>query len=214
MKTIDAIIPTIPGREDSLERLLSSLRAVTANPLTEIIVKDSETCGWGWRKGLESTRADYVLLACDDQEFIGDAWDEAATAAVDQGFLPCPRVWMPNGGIASQGGDMRSFAHIIQRPQKDWTPVDYTTIPFMSREQAERIGMLPVHYCSDVWVSYRGRQLGYETCLRHGYDVVHYEHPVGRGAGMSVSQRDGMDEATMRKELIRCEYLSPAASAS
>ena len=205
MKTIDVIIPTIPGREDSLERLRSSLRATTTGSLTEVIIENSETCGWGWRKGLESSRSDYVLLACDDQEFIASGWDAFAIEAVDAGHLPCPRVWMPDGRIASQGGDMRSFAHIINRPQKDWTPVEYSTVPFLSREQAEAIGMLDVHYGSDVWVSLRGRQLGYETVLRHGYDVVHYEHPIGRGAGMSVTDRDAMDCEVVYKELAKAE---------
>ena len=61
--------------------------------------------------------------------------------------------------------------------------------------------MLDVHYASDVWVSYRGRQLGYETVLRHGFDVRHWHEQPGRGAGMSQNERDAMDVATMQREL-------------
>jgi hypothetical protein len=70
---------------------------------------------------------------------------------------------------------------------------------------AEMIGMLPIHYSSDVWVSYRGRQLGWESVLRHGYDVRHWRHAALRGAGMSVPDRDEADETVLREELAKCE---------
>jgi glycosyltransferase involved in cell wall biosynthesis len=206
MKTIDVVIPTINGREHSLERLLESLRKHTTNHLTEIVVGDSKTCGWGWAQGLAAVRSDYVLLACDDQQFISYGWDVVAIAAVDQGKIPCPRVWMPDGRIESQGGDMRLYGHVVPFPQKDWAPVQYTTVPFLSAKMAEEIGMLAdCHYATDVWVSGRGKQLGYETALRHGYDVVHWREMVGRGAGMRQSDRDAHDVATMLRELERYE---------
>jgi hypothetical protein len=214
MPEVDIVVPTVPGREESLERFLSSLKRCTPQsiPLQEIVIEDSESCGWGWHRGLRASRAPYVLLACDDQEMIGPEWAQTCIETVDEGKLPCPRVWMPGGRIESQGGDMDVFAHIINRPQKDRTAVNYTTIPFMSREQADAIGMLPeLHYCTDTWVSYRGRQLGYETVLRHGFDVLHHREMAHRGAGMSQSDRDAMDEKRMRKELATCESSAPAA---
>lgn len=199
---IDVIIPTIPGREKSLDRLIASIERTTETPFEIIVIENSKTCGWGWRKGLEeSSDAPYVLLACDDQEFIGIGWDQVAMATVDGGRLPCPRVWLPDGSIESQGGDMGSPNHVVNRYQKDWTPVDYTTIPFCSRDQIDEIGMLDVHYASDVWVSYRGRQLGVQTLLRHGFDVRHYQESVGRGAGMAQSDRDAMDCKTVFQKL-------------
>jgi hypothetical protein len=66
---IDLIIPTIQGREESLERCLLSFRRNTPDhELNEIIINDSETCGWGWKQGLEESDSEYVLLACDDQQ--------------------------------------------------------------------------------------------------------------------------------------------------
>ena len=61
--------------------------------------------------------------------------------------------------------------------------------------------MIPTQYCCDVWVSYRGRQLGYETVLRHGFDLIHHQEQVGRGAGMSQNDRDALDMETMLEEL-------------
>jgi hypothetical protein len=200
---IDVVVPTIEGREASLERCISSLRRTSSVELNVIVVNESRTCGWGWRQGLVASRADYILLACDDQEAASAEWAEKCIETVDAGRLPCPRVWRPDGSIESNGGDMKLMHHVNPRPQKDGTEVDYTTIPFMSSEQAEQIGMIDVHYASDVWVSYRGRQFGYPTVLRHGFDVIHHGEQVGRGAGMSQIARDEMDCKTMAAELER-----------
>lgn len=202
---IDLIVPTIKGREEALERCLDSYERNSLVELNQIIVADSETCGWGWKRGLRLSSAPYVLFGCDDQECLSGTWAQTCIETVEQGMLPCPRVWNPDGSIESQGGDMASFRHVIARPQKDWTPVDYTTVPFLSRAWADEIGSLEIHYSSDVWFSYRARQLGHETVLRHGYDVRHWKDAIGRGAGMSVLDRDAQDEQTMREELERCE---------
>ncbi len=208
---IDCIIPTIPGREDSLERLLDSLQRTTLSPYETVIIRDSVTCGWGWKTGLERSQGDYVALLCDDQEFIGKGWDEVCIDAADAGGIACPRVYLPDGTPESRGGDMHSLHHISLGPKKDGTKVDYATIPFLSREQIDAIGMLPVHYASDVWVSYRGRQLGFETVLRHGYEVRHHHNQVGRGAGMEQGDRDAMDCKTVFDELERMECLPTSA---
>lgn len=206
MPAIDLIVPTVKGREESLERCLESYeRLALGAELNQIVVEDSESCGWGWKRGLRMSSADYVLLACDDQECISPTWAATCIETVEKGLIPCPRVWHPDGSIESQGGDMDKFRHVVARPQKDWTAVDYTTIPFLSREMADAIGMLPIHYSSDVWTSYRGRQLGWETVLRHGYDVRHWRHAALRGAGMTVLDRDAADEEVLREELAKCE---------
>ncbi len=202
---MEAIIPTVPGREASLRRLVDSLER-TAPEVEPVPIPDSETCGWGWHRGMEDSDADYLLLACDDQEFLRPGWLPIVTATVDAGRLPCPRVWFADGRIESQGGDMSAPHHLINRPQRDGSAVDYTTIPFMGRDQARAIGMLPdLHYCTDVWVSYRWRQLAGATVLRHGYDVIHHHESARRGAGMSQAERDRMDEQRMREELAKCE---------
>jgi hypothetical protein len=203
---IDIIVPTVSGREASLERCLDSFeRTVRIAGLEAIIIRDPETCGAGWLVGLGMSTAPYVLLACDDQESLSDGWDEICIETADEGLIVCPRVWLADGTIESQGGDMGVLNHTISRPQRDRTPVNYTTIPFVSRAAIEEIGMIDVHYCSDVWVSYRGRQLGYETVLRHGFDVRHWREAPGRGAGMSVPERDALDQRTMQAKLDEYE---------
>ena len=202
---VDLIVPTIRGREASLERCLSSFERLTDEDLTTIVVRDSKTCGEGWLEGLESSNAPYVALVADDIECASENWAEVCIETVEEGQLPCPRVYQPDGGIESQGGDMNAYGHILSRHTKDGTEVDFTTVPFCSREQIEKIGMIPVQYACDTWISYRGRQLGYETVLRHGYDLIHHQEAVGRGAGMDQNERDRIDNETMRAELAKHE---------
>jgi hypothetical protein len=111
---IDLIVPTIPGREASLERCLDSFERFS-DDLTAIVVKDAETCGAGWIEGLERSDAPYVALVADDLECRSAKWAEVCMSTVDQGLLPCPRVFTPDGSIESQGGDMNAYGHILQR---------------------------------------------------------------------------------------------------
>lgn len=199
---VDLIVPTIPGREESLERCIASFEAV-CDDLTAIVVKDSASCGEGWIEGLGRSEGSHVALVADDLELVSDVWPECCIAVTDDGLIPCPRVYTPDEIVESQGGDMNAHGHIISRHRKDGSPCDFTTVPFLSREQIDKIGMLPIHYSCDVWVSYRGRQLGYETVLCHGFDLIHYQEQVGRGAGMSQGERDAMDTGIMRAELAK-----------
>ena len=75
-------------------------------------------------------------------------------------------------------------------------PVDFTPMPFVSRAQIDRIGMIPTHMMCDVWVSHRGRQLGYETVLLHDYRLVHHHEMTGRKSATGPS-----DEAVYRNHM-------------
>lgn len=193
--SVDVVIPTIEGREALLERAVASYERFGR----VIVIRNQPTCGAAWMKGLARSHADYVHLTSDDIECRGDF--EPAIAAVDEGHLPCPRIWTETGALESAGGDMDELHHIIRRHQRDRSPVDYTTVPFMGRHQVHRIGLIPTHYACDVWVSYRGRQLGYETVLVHGYELEHHHAEVGRGAGMTQADRDRVDCAEMYRRL-------------
>lgn len=207
---IDLVIPTIRGREESLARCVDSYVTRAEGSVKPIVVRDSKTCGYGWARGLERGSAGVVLFACDDQEAVAEGWDTAALQTVSEGYVACPRVWTPDGRIESNGGSMAEPHHLVRRPQAHGTLVDYTTVPLLSRELALEVGMLAdCHYATDVWVSYRARQLGVETALCHGFEVVHHQEQVGRGAGMEQGARDEMDVRRMREELSRCESLSP-----
>lgn len=178
--SIDIVVPTVTGREETLERCLASYAQFTQVSYKPIIVKDEETCGVAWGKGMSLSTAPYVHLTCDDLELRGEGWDEACIETADSGLLPCPIVYRPNGELESCGGDMGRGQNLITTVQPDGTYCDFTVVPFMSREQADAIGMVDSHYKSDVFVSHRGRQLGYETVVRIPYAFTHYSSDVKR----------------------------------
>lgn len=176
MVDVDLIVPTIQGREASLVRCLESF----GNRVRPIIVYDFPSCGAGWLEGMKDSTATYIVLCCDDIEADGDTWLDAAVETIDQGMLPAPIIHRPDGSLESAGGDMSAPACLLSEIQPDWTPVSFTPLPIIGREQLDEIGVLPIHYLSDVWISHRGRQLGYETVLRHDYRLIHHHEMVGR----------------------------------
>lgn len=196
---VDVIVPTIEGREESLERCLASFPG-----LNHIVVKGEPSCGKAWIKGIEQSKADYLLLCADDiqcdyYDWQKPLWIEACVETVDQGKLPSPVVFRPNHSLESAGGDMNASGCLLTEIQPDWTPVDFTPMPFVSREQIEQIGMIEAHYMTDVWVSHRGRQLGYETVLRHPYRLIHHHEMIGRihsTAGDQAIYDQAMEQAT------------------
>lgn len=178
---IDVVIPTVTGREDSLVRCIESYERNTASGvLNFIVVHDEPTCGLAWIKGMEASKAPYVHLTADDLEVTSPTWAGVCMETVDAGELPCPIVCRPDGSIESSGGDMNAPACLISELQPDSTPVDFTVLPFFSREQADAIGMIGAHYMTDVYASHRGRQLGYETVVRDGYELIHHRSNVHR----------------------------------
>jgi hypothetical protein len=172
---IDLIVPTIEGREESLERCLASFP-----DLNHIVVKGQPTCGLAWIEGIKRSGADYLLLCADDIEADPDCDLNAAIEAVDDGYLPAPVIHTPNGHIESAGGDMGAPGCLLRDVQPDWTPVDFTPMPFGSRAQIKKIRMIAAHYLTDTYWSHKGRQLGYETVLRHDFRLIHHHHMVGR----------------------------------
>jgi GT2 family glycosyltransferase len=175
LPAIDLIVPTVEGREDSLARCLDSFP-----DLNHIVIKGQETCGSGWMEGIKRSGADYLVLCCDDIEADPDCDLGACVAAVDDGYLPAPVIHRPDGSVESAGGDIKAAGHLLANVQADWTPVDFSPLPFASRAQIRKIRMIPAHYMTDVFFSHKGRQLGYETVLRHDYKLIHHHAMTGR----------------------------------
>lgn len=201
---LDIVIPTIPGREESLLRCVESYEKNTIGAAPNfIIIRNSPASGVGWLRGMETSDAPYVHLTNDDIQCDSPLWFEACRQVTEYGHFPAPEVLNSDGSVQSRGGALGAPANLMTEPKEDYQDVDFTTVPFMTREQWDRIGMIPVHYCSDVWVSYRGRQLGIKTVFHRFYRLIHHNHQVGRGAGMPQHERDAMDRVTMFNELAK-----------
>jgi hypothetical protein len=177
---IDVVIPTVAGREDSLDRLIDSCKANTAAHLDFIVVRDEPTCGRAWQRGLTLCTNPFVWLACDDLEVTSPTWAGAAIEVVDAGQIPCPLIHRPDGSIESCGGDMSAPACLLTSKSDDGTPVDFTPSPFLSLEMAQEIGMHAGHYSTDVYVSHKGRRLGYPTVVCKDFQLTHHHSMVKR----------------------------------
>lgn len=178
---IDLIIPTVAGREDSLARCVDSYERNTApGVLNVIVIRGRPTVGIAWQEGIEQSTASYVHLSCDDLEMVSPVWAGACVEVADSGRLPCPVVRRPDGSLESCGGDMRAPACLISQLQNDGTEVDFTTVPFGTREQVEAIGMHDGHYLTDTYFSHKGRNLGWPTVVTTGYEFIHHHSNVGR----------------------------------
>lgn len=190
---IDVIVPTVPGREESLERCLRSFP-----DLNHIVVSGYPACGQAWQAGLGVSDAPYVLLSADDIEAMDSDWIEPCIEAVDEDLLPAPMVFRPDGSIESAGGDMGASGNLLTDVRPNREAVGFTPMPFVSRAQIEAIGMIPTHMMCDVWVSHRGRQLGYETVLLHDYRLIHHHEMTGRKDSTGPS-----DQAVFEHEMER-----------
>lgn len=179
MPDVAIVIPTIPGREADLERCMDAY-ARTAPDARLIVVHGRPSCGQAWLDGAELAGSfDYLHLTADDLEPF-DGWLEVAQETVDAGSIPAPLVFGPNDELDSAG--LQGFGQ-YRGPYYDWMPIEATTVPFLTRAMWEKIGMVPIHYCSDIFVSIHGRRFGWETVVRTGMQFKHYEASAGRNYG-------------------------------
>lgn len=172
--TLSIVIPTISGREEWLERTLRAYADLTTES-TEILVElDHPACGPAWQSGGERARGRYIFMAADDLEPKAAGWEQVAMAVCDDDALPAPVIYNTDGSLQSCGGSWGLL-------EPDGAATDFTRAPFMSREQWELVEpMLPVHYFTDNWVSWRALRHRILTRVVYGFDLVHHLAPEGR----------------------------------
>lgn len=172
MSCLTVVVPTVDGREHWLSRCTAALAAHTTN-YELIVVPNMETCGIAWREGAQVATGNYVCFLADDIE-VHHGWQQAAQTVCDNGSLPAPLILHTDGTVQSCGGTWEAT-------ETDGVATDFTRVPFLSRDQLGRVGpMIPTHEFSDNWVSFRGRQVGIETVVCHGYLLTHHLAPEGR----------------------------------
>jgi hypothetical protein len=196
---ISVIVPTVPGREDHLERCTRAYagHAPGGYALDLVIERGHPAVGIAWQAGAEKARGEYIHLTNDDIE-PRPGWHAPAIEAVQRGCLPAPQVYSPDGAPQS----LPAWGALGD----DWAPVTMTTLPFCSRAQWERIGPVArIHYYSDDFFSYRGRKAGWATALRSGYAFTHHWALPGRGAGMTEAERMEHDRRLYDEAVSRAE---------
>jgi hypothetical protein len=177
---LSVILPTISGREESCARAYASYETTLADypGKWEIIpIKDYPTwpsaCNEGYRRSKGDSPKDIAHFTADDLEALPGWWEPAVKHLKLYNELPAPRVY--NYNPPPQG----EWANAVDGP--DGNVPDFTRIPIMTRKQYSVIGYWPhIDYYGDVWVSMKGRSVGIETRMVHGYDFVHHWSMIGR----------------------------------
>lgn len=170
---LSVIIPTIKGREASLKRCFGSYKATLKDsgvPHEFVIVHDMKNWPAACNSGAKIAKGDMLHFTADDLEAL-PGWHKEALWTVVLGELPAPRVMNHSAdGVFDNAGD-----------GPDGALTQFTRIPLMTREQYDAIGPWPeIDYCSDVWLSERGRRLGYPTRMVYSYAFVHHWEQHGR----------------------------------
>lgn len=169
---ISIVVPTIKGRDGWLQNSLTTFKA-TYNDLEFIVVRDRPTCGIAWNEGIAKATGDYIMLSADDIEPATANWWEHGMYWADQGYLPCARVLNSDGSLQTCG---------------DWTEemdtgtvCSFARIPFGTAEQVRKIApILEIHYATDLWFSYRGREYAWQTVVVRGFCFYHHFASIGR----------------------------------
>ena len=168
---ISVVIPTIAGREESLERTISAYES-TLPGSDLIVIQDAPSWPAACNMGYQQAKGDVIHFTADDLEPLAGWHEEALVRLAQHDELPAPKVMNHSAdGV---------WDNAVDGP--DGALTHFTRVPMMTHEQYERIGSWPeqLDYCADVWVSERGRVLGIETRMCHSYAFVHHWSQIGR----------------------------------
>lgn len=157
---IQAVVPTIPGREHLVNATVESLEQHGIEP---IVVMDSPSCGEGWEFGLEKCNAKYVGLWSDDLTI--HAWEFDPSWCL--GGVLCPTILNPDGSLQGAGGmglDLPEGAAAVN-----------CIAPIAERHVL--VGFRPWphlnHYC-DTWITQRAIWAGRGPVVTRSIELVHH----------------------------------------
>ena len=174
---VGVVVPTISGREESLQRTLDAYRETLAGlDYVLAIVRDKPNwptaCNLGADR-LAPDAVDVVHFGADDL-VPRPGWLQAALPVLAEGELPAPRVWdyfWNDGPAHSQqiDGPVGALCH-------------FTRVPILTWPMLQTIGPWPeIAYFADCWLSDAARAFGgWQTRVTEGYDFVHHWHQHGR----------------------------------
>jgi len=198
---LTVVIPTMPGREEYLDRAVRGYRERTVGDVRVIVVEGAQTCGIGWQVGAERAveeGTDFLHLSADD--IVPDwNWNVPLAETVAGGAIPCcsiivpikesldPETQMPIAGAPF--GREQFFERVPSSSAEvaDWQETkgdsEYPAAPFCSVHQWELIGpMIPTTYGTDKWFGLRAKRAGFRVVARHNARLYHYVAQAGRAA--------------------------------
>lgn len=196
---ISWVVPTVDGREASLERSLAPLR--NRDDIEIVEVRNRPTCGKGWVDGIECVTGDYICLSADDL-VPHDGFCEAMIEAVELELHPAAIVLLPNGAKQSCGGQ---GSDVCRGNCDDWQQVEWSPTPFIAADwwryiepHADKLASL--HYSSDRLVSAcLWKYGGIESVVRRPAILTHHNEMAGR---LSTAGADGWEFDNYRAERL------------
>ena len=171
---IQAVVPTIPGREHHLKACIDSLEQHNIEP---VVILDSPSCGEGWEFGLERCDAKYVALWSDDFTINHWDWGRIRRRLEQTITVLSPLILNPDGTRQGSGG----FGLNLD----DGAQAVNCICPIGERHVLEWFRPWPHlnHYC-DTWISQRaiwadrGPTVTWDAVLVHhhlsGWDPAEY----------------------------------------
>lgn len=155
---VSVIIPTVTGREASLQRTIDGYRATATAQLELLVVRDRPSCGHAWNEAAAAASGEYLHVTADDL-VPHPGWLDAALVCLEDGAVPSPWLDLPWGGtdgeVGPDGGDARM-----------------TPLPFLRTHDWP--GLPDIGYWSDYAVSDRLLKDGHRIRWCHGYRFTHH----------------------------------------
>lgn len=192
---LSIVIPTMAGREESLERCINAYEKTTTIEHEIIVVSGKPTWPHACNEGYDKSVGEIVHFTADDLEPLAGWHDEIIPWMTEHDELPAPKVY--NYSVSEENWDNRFDGddHSTSPP--------FTRIPIMRRDQWERIGRWPEYnYVADIWVSEKGRSIGIETRMFYSYAFIHYWSMVGRKNDGQTMARAVLKLRELRKEMV------------
>lgn len=171
------VVPTVTGRERMLEACMCAYEDTTYSKGRDVAifrVENKSTCGEGWNMGAKKARElgyEYVHMTADDLIPHAGWYETAVETVAIQKFLPCAKVFNPDGTVQVQGGWHHEFG--------DWEETGGGSVPFCRTE--DWIDIPNIHYWSDNAYDYAQNYINKKKFVaRTNYAFTHHTAQVGR----------------------------------
>lgn len=178
---ISIVLPTISGREESLQQVIDSYVAHTKVKYEIVVIKNAPTWPEACNAGFQKAEGDIILFGADDLDATAGWHRDILKFFKAHDELPAPYITdyeYDAPMMNAEDGEDGAYAY-------------FTRVPIMRRDQWERIGVWPpLIYYADIWVSEKARTLGIRTKMLYSFRFVHRWCQIGR-----VDSRENLDAA-------------------
>lgn len=172
---VAVVVPTITGREDSLQRTLHAYAETLAEETHQVFVIRDRPC---WPAACNAGAREATLWGADLIHYGADdlvpvpGWLDPCLPVLQAGELPAPQVY--NYQVTDP-----PWSQALDGPPG--SVCAFTRVPILTVEMALAIGDWPeIIYYADCWVSDKARALGWPTRVVAGYGFVHFWDQRGR----------------------------------